>query len=103
MSSPVIPRTRVSDDLRGIPAIGHWCDNVGSVHRRTFPAGQTTASKLKALMKHLDATNSMPLLTLHDALVAFARVASRDAVTAVWERLLEEDNLGVWMRTLRGT
>jgi serine/threonine-protein kinase len=97
------------------------------VNRRSFPAGQTTASKVKALLKHLDATKGtatgdgwlrelnvaradladetrmIPLTTLHDALAKFARDLSREAIAAVWERLIEPDNLGVWMRTLRGT
>jgi serine/threonine-protein kinase len=97
------------------------------VNRRSFPAGQTTASKVKALLKHLDAskgelaadawlrqvgvrrrdledeTRHVPLSTLHAALVAFAATAAREAIDASWPRFIEADNLGVWMRTLRGT
>ncbi len=96
------------------------------LNRRTFPAGQCTASKLKGLLKELEAqkgasaagawlealgvaradledeTRHLPLPTLHDGLVSFAAVLSREAILAAWPRLVEPDNLGVWMRTLRG-
>jgi len=96
------------------------------VNRRTFPSGQCTASKLKALSKELEAqkgkavadawlaelgvaredledeTRQLPLTTLHQGLVAFVARLSREAVMASWPRLLEPDNVGVWMRTLRG-
>ena len=96
------------------------------MNRRTFPAGQCTASKLKALLKELEAqkgtaaadewlaaisvaradledeTRLLPLGTLHRGLASFAAALSRDAIAASWPRLLEPDNVGVWMRALRG-
>ncbi len=96
------------------------------MNRRSFPAGQCTASKLKALLKELEArkgaevadawlaaltvarqdledeTRQIPLTTLHDGLVSFVARLSREAVGESWPRLLEPDNVGVWMRALRG-
>ncbi len=95
--------------------------------RRSFPSGQTTASKLKALVAALDAsrgaeagdtllaglgttredlddeTRRLPLTTFHAALRAFAQVASRETIADTWQYLIADDNLGVWMRAIRGT
>jgi hypothetical protein len=82
---------------------------------------------MKALLKHLDGvkgraasetwlktirvqrddlddeTRPMPLTTLHRALQAFAEVTSRDAIGEISAHLIAPDNLGMWMRILRGT
>jgi len=50
-----------------------------------------------------DETRMVPLSTLHRALEAFAQVASREAIPRTWRHLIEADNLGVWVRVLRGT
>ncbi len=50
-----------------------------------------------------DETRPMPLEALHTALKAFADVLSRDAIPSVWPYLIAPDNLGGWMRVLRGT
>jgi serine/threonine-protein kinase len=95
--------------------------------RRSYPAGQTSAFVMKALLKYLDATKGkavseqwlksihvlrddledetrpMPLTTLHRALQRFAEAASREAIGEMWSHLIAPDNLGVWMRILRGT
>jgi hypothetical protein len=95
--------------------------------RRSYPAGQTSAFVMKALVKYLDAkkgtgvseqwlksihvlrddlddeTRPMPLTTLHRALQRFVEVTSREAIGEMWNYLIAPDNLGVWMRILRGT
>jgi serine/threonine-protein kinase len=50
-----------------------------------------------------DETRAMPLTTLHRALQRFTEVASREAIGDIWDKLIAPDNLGVWMRVLRGT
>ena len=50
-----------------------------------------------------DETRTVPLVALHGALCAFAELTSRDAIRALWRHLIVPDNLGVWMRVLRGT
>ena len=50
-----------------------------------------------------DETRTLPLSALHRALVAFAEVASRDAIPRAWKHLIAPDSLGVWVRVLRGT
>ena len=97
------------------------------MNRRSYPSGQTSAFMMKALLKHFDAekghatseawlktirverddledeTRAMPLTTLHRALQGFADQMGRDAITRVWSLLVAPDNLGMWMRILRGT
>jgi serine/threonine-protein kinase len=50
-----------------------------------------------------DETHPMPLVQVHSALVAFAELTSRDAIPSAWPYFIAPDNLGVWMRILRGT
>jgi len=97
------------------------------VHRRTFPTGQASTALLKALLRSLtadkgavaadqwlrgirmvrddleDETRMVPLATLHRALVGFAEMTSREAIPRAWKHLIAPDNLGVWVRVLRGT
>jgi hypothetical protein len=94
---------------------------------RSFPNGQANSGLLKALHRTLvaekgmsaadawlrsirmvradftDETRTVPLSALHRALVAFAEVASRDAIPRAWKYLVAPDSLGVWVRVLRGT
>ncbi len=97
------------------------------MHRTSFPTGQISAAFPKALLMHLDAasgpaeadrwlrathllrddladeTRQIPLVAVHDGLVAFAELASREAIADAWRYLIAPENLGIWMRVLRGT
>lgn len=94
--------------------------------RHTFPTGQTSASKIKALLLCLDAkkgakagdawlatvrlaradledeTRLLPLGALHTALKAFL-VELPESLSEVRPYLIAPDNLGTWARLLRGT
>jgi serine/threonine-protein kinase len=94
---------------------------------RSFPNGQASTGLLKALYRTLvtekgtsagdawlrsirmvradfaDETRTLPLSTLHRALVVFADAASREAIPRAWKHLVAPDNLGIWVRVLRGT
>ncbi|MBX3206419.1 MAG: serine/threonine protein kinase [Labilithrix sp.] len=94
--------------------------------RHTYPAGQTSASRLKALLACLEAdkgraaaeawlakvrlargdledeTRLLPLVALHSALVAFVAELP-DGLARTASYLAARDNLGVWARVLRGT
>ena len=97
------------------------------MNRRSFPTGQAAAALLKALHRTMadekgapaadtwlrgirmvrddleDETRMVPLPTVHRALVVFAELASREAIVRSWRHLIEPDNLGGWVRVLRGT
>jgi serine/threonine-protein kinase len=97
------------------------------VNRRSFATGQMSAALLKALYRTLaaekspaaadgwlrsirmvtddleDETRMVPMPTVHRALVAFAELASREAIPRSWKYLVAPDCLGVWVRVLRGT
>jgi serine/threonine-protein kinase len=97
------------------------------VNRRSYPSGQAPAALLKALMRMLteekgaaaadawlrgvhlaredlaDETRMVPLAAQHRALVAFAALASREAIPRASRLLVAPDALGVWVRVLRGT
>ena len=99
----------------------------GRVNRRSFPTGQAGTALLKALIRTLaeekgaaaadawlrgirmvrddleDETRMLPLPTVHHALVVFAELASREAIPRSWRNLVAPDNLGGWVRVLRGT
>jgi serine/threonine-protein kinase len=94
--------------------------------RHTFPTGQTSASKIKALLLCLEAkkgakavdawlasvrlartdlddeTRLLPLGALHRALQAFLELLP-GALPEVGPYLIAPDNLGTWARLLRGT
>ncbi|MDB4935786.1 MAG: serine/threonine protein kinase [Labilithrix sp.] len=94
--------------------------------RHTFPTGQTSASKIKALLLCLEAkkgakavdawlasvrlaradlddeTRLLPLGALHRALQAFLELLP-GALPDVGPYLIAPDNLGTWARLLRGT
>ncbi|MDP9148424.1 MAG: serine/threonine protein kinase [Myxococcota bacterium] len=98
-----------------------------SLNRRSFPTGQTSTALVKALLRTLgdekgtgaaetwlrelgmvrddleDETRMVPLPTLHRALVRFAERASREAIPRAWKHLIDPDNLGIWVRVVRGT
>jgi hypothetical protein len=97
------------------------------MNRRNFPTGQGSTAVLKALLRTLmsekgisgadawlrsirmvrddleDETRMLPLPAMHHALVAFAELASRDTILRATKYLVDPDNLGVWVRVLRGT
>jgi hypothetical protein len=97
------------------------------VNSRSFPTGQAAAALLKALLRMLsaekgvsvadawlrvvrlvrddleDETRLLPLSSFHQALVAFAEVVAREAIPRASRHLVEPENLGVWVRVLRGT
>src|SRR5215472_12027804 len=97
------------------------------VNHGVFPAGQASTSLLKALYRALgadkgpgiadswlrairmvrddleDETRQVPLAAAHRALAVFAELASREAIPRVSNLLVAPDNLGVWVRVLRGT
>ncbi|MBS2013469.1 MAG: serine/threonine protein kinase [Deltaproteobacteria bacterium] len=94
--------------------------------RHTYPTGQTSASKIKALLLCLEAkrgakaadawlssvrlgradledeTRLLPLAALHAALGAFLEELP-DGMSALAPYLVAPENLGVWARVLRGT
>src|SRR5262245_31732415 len=93
----------------------------------TYPAGDTTASRIKALVLWVrrerdraaatslvrevgmdaeyfdDETRPIPVATWHKALVAFAERYGRDAIRETWTGVIDQENLGVWTRVPRGT
>ncbi|MDP9036884.1 MAG: protein kinase [Myxococcota bacterium] len=97
------------------------------LNRRSFPTGQTSTALVKALLRTLadekgtaaaeawlrelgmvrddleDETRMVPLPTLHRALVRFAERAPREAIPRAWRHLIDPDNLGIWVRVVRGT
>ena len=97
------------------------------MNRRSFPTGQAGTALLKALLRTLtdekgpavadtwlrgirmvrddleDETRMLPMPAVHHALLVFAELASREAIPRSWKYLVEPDNLGGWVRVLRGT
>ena len=97
------------------------------MNRTSFPAGQVSACFVKALLLYLDTergpqiadqwlkdirmlrddledeTRGLPLVAHRDALKAFAAVVSREAIADTWRYVIATENLGFWMRILRGT
>jgi serine/threonine protein kinase len=93
----------------------------------TYPPGDTTASRIKALVLWIrrerdrdaatllvreigidaeyfdDETRPIPVATWHKALLAFADRYGRDAIRNTWTGVIDQENLGVWTRVLRGT
>jgi serine/threonine-protein kinase len=100
---------------------------VKAVHGRSFPTGHTSGALLKALLQYLDATlepaavlewlktirmgrgdledetRRVPLTVVLSALRAFVALTSKDAIADVADYLVAPDNLGSWVRVLRGT
>ncbi|MEO6576517.1 MAG: hypothetical protein ABIP89_21895, partial [Polyangiaceae bacterium] len=98
-----------------------------SANRTSYPAGQVSASMAKAILLFLraekgalaadawlktinmqgedleDETKGIPISVLHVGLQAFVNVTSREAIKSLWPYVLAADNLGFWMRVLRGT
>ncbi len=100
---------------------------LSGLNHRSFPSGQASTAILKALARLLsaergpaaadgwlrsirmvdgdleDETRHVPIAAVHRALVAFAGVASREAIPRAANYLVVPDALGVWVRVLRGT
>src|SRR5262249_47614807 len=92
-----------------------------------YPPGDTTASRIKALVLWVrrtrdrgaaeslvreiridaeyleDETRPVPVATWYRALHAFADRYGRDAIRETWTGVIDPENLGVWTRVLRGT
>jgi serine/threonine-protein kinase len=107
----------LKDDRLPLPAL----------NRRSFPTGQASTALLKSLFRTLsvergasvadtwlrgirmvrddleDETRLVPLPAVHRALVLFAELGSREAIPRSWRNLVAPDNLGFWVRMLRGT
>jgi tRNA A-37 threonylcarbamoyl transferase component Bud32 len=97
------------------------------LHGRSFPTGHTSVTLLKALLAYVEATlgaaaalewlktvrmgrddledetRRVPLAVVHAALRAFVGLTSREAIADVADYLVAPDNLGSWVRVLRGT
>jgi serine/threonine-protein kinase len=97
------------------------------MNRRNYPTGQASTALLKSMHRALgqekgasvaeawlrairmvrsdldDETRLVPLPSLHRALVAFADLGSRELIPRLWTHLVAPDNLGLWVRVLRGT
>jgi serine/threonine-protein kinase len=96
------------------------------VQQRRRAAGNTTASRVKSLLLHVqarhgqveadaflvkikldrdyleDETRSLPVEVWHAALVAFASRWGRDEIPRIVHSVVHPENLGVWTRVLRG-
>ncbi|MCC6647356.1 MAG: serine/threonine protein kinase [Polyangiaceae bacterium] len=97
------------------------------MHRSSYPAGDTSASRIKALVLYLEAargaaeadallstlklsredlaeeTKPIGVAVLHRALEAFVGRWGRDELRQTWRGVVAPANLAVWMRVLRGT
>ena len=97
------------------------------MHRTSFPSGQVASALVTALMLHLeekkgsaaadvwlkglrtsrdeleDETRLISVAALHEALVAFSKECGRAEIIEIWPELLAPENLGFWMRVMRGT
>ncbi len=97
------------------------------MHRSTYPAGDTSASRIKALVLYLEAskgnaeadallsslqlsredleieTKPIGVGVLHRALEEFVSRWGRDELRETWRGVIAPSNLAVWMRVLRGT
>ncbi len=94
--------------------------------RHTYPSGQTSAARLKALLACVEAekgksvadawltklrlarsdledeTRQLPIVALHNAIKAFLEILP-DSLDKTAAYFASRDNLGVWARVLRGT
>jgi Protein kinase domain len=119
------PRTS-EDKAKAISEEGHAL-RLAAMNRRSFPTGQASTALLKGLLRSLcaekgasagdgwlrsigmqrddldDETRQLPLATVHNALAAFVELTSREAIPRCSKYLIAPDNLGVWVRMLRGT
>jgi serine/threonine-protein kinase len=97
------------------------------MQRAAFPRGETTASRIKTLVLHLervqgraaadallgalqlasadldDETRPIGVALWHLAAETFAATHGRDQLQATWPGVVAPENLGVWTRVLRGT
>ncbi|MCS6901774.1 MAG: serine/threonine-protein kinase [Myxococcales bacterium] len=96
------------------------------MHRSSFPAGETSISRIKTLILHLqitrsqldadallsalqlsredleDETRPVGVALWHRAAELFVERHGRDALVETWPGVLAPENLGVWTRVLRG-
>ena len=96
------------------------------MHRTSFPAGETSVSRIKTLVLHLeiargrsdadallgalqfsredleDETRPVGVALWHKAAELFVDRHGRDALADTWPGVLAPENLGVWTRVLRG-
>lgn len=96
------------------------------MQRTSFPAGETTTSRIKALVLHVEAahgqadadallsalqlsrgdlddeTRPIRVALWRTAAEAFANRYGRDALLDTWPGMVSTENLGVWTRVLRG-
>lgn len=97
------------------------------MHRPSYPVGQITAQKIKALTMALslahgkaasqkllrelhltdedlsDETRLFPLPSLHKAIVLYEKVAGEGAFRSAAEKLVSMECIGAWARLLRGS
>jgi hypothetical protein len=97
------------------------------MQRAAFPRGETTTSRIKALVLYLertqgraaadallgalqlasadldDETRPVGVALWHRAAEAFAATHGREQLQATWPGVIAPENLGVWTRVLRGT
>ena len=95
--------------------------------RVTYPPGDTTASRIKSLVLWVqkthdraaadalirdiridaeylsDETRPVPVASWYKALSAFAVKYGRENLRSTWTAVIDQENLGVWTRVLRGT
>jgi serine/threonine-protein kinase len=68
------------------------------------PVAETWLRGIRMVRDDLeDETRVVPLSALHRALAAFAEATTREAIPRLWRHLVAPDNLGIWVRVLRGT
>jgi serine/threonine-protein kinase len=96
------------------------------VHRSNYPSGTASSALLKALHAYVrrqkgtaaadawlkalrledaelvDETRPVPLSTIHRALALFVQTASKAEIERVWTELVAADNLGAYLRVVRG-
>jgi len=95
--------------------------------RVTYPPGDTTASRIKSLVLWVaknhgraaadalireiridaeyleDETRPVPVSSWYKALLAFAAKYGKESIRETWTGVIDQENLGVWTRVLRGT
>lgn len=97
------------------------------MHRSSYPTGETTASRIKSLSLYIerqrnraeadallrevrlahddiqDETRPVGIALWHHAVEYFAERYGKTTLLDTWSGVIDEENLGVWTRVLRGT
>src|SRR5260370_4043933 len=118
---------RTSEDKGNVLSEEGHALRLAAMNRRSFPTGQASAALLRGVLRTLyaekgasagdgwlrsigmqlddldDETRQLPLAAVHNALAAFVELTSREAIPRSSKYLVAPDNLGVWVRILRGT